>query len=73
MLEIALYGMFGALVAASVLVVAGNPIWQAMAIVFGAVVLLIVLAVAVARGTRRGAEPTVASSTGSRHGRRRQR
>jgi hypothetical protein len=74
MVEIALYGLLGALVAAGVLVVGGQPLWQAIAIVAGAVVLLVVLAVVSARSTTPRVEPwVVMSSTGSRHGRRRRR
>jgi hypothetical protein len=74
MAEIALYGLLGALVAAGVLVVGGQPLWQAIAIVAGAVVLLVVLAVVSARSTTPRVEPwVVTSSTGSRHGRRRRR
>jgi hypothetical protein len=74
MVEIALYGLLGALVAAGVLVVGGQPLWQAIAIVAGAVVLLVVLAVVSARSTTPRVEPwVVTSSTGSRHGRRRRR
>jgi VIT1/CCC1 family predicted Fe2+/Mn2+ transporter len=72
-LEIALYGLFGALVAAGVLIVAGNPIWQAIVIVVGTIALLAVLAIVSARSTGQRAEPSVASSTGTRHGRRRRR
>jgi hypothetical protein len=72
-LEIALYGLFGALVAAGVLIVAGNPIWQAIAIVVGAIALLVVLAVVSARSTGQRADASAASSTGTRHGRRRRR
>jgi hypothetical protein len=72
--EIVLYGLLGALVAAGVLVVGGQPLWQAVAIVAGTVVLLVVLAVVSARNTTPRGEPwVVTSSTGSRHGRRRRR
>jgi hypothetical protein len=71
--EVALYSVFGALVAAGVLIVAGNPIWQAVAVVAGAIALLVVLAVVSARSTGQRAEASAASSTGSRHGRRRRR
>jgi hypothetical protein len=74
MVEIALYGLLGALVAAGVLVVGGQPLWQAIAIVIGTVALMIVLAVVSARSTTPRGEPrVVTSSTGSRHGRRRRR
>ena len=57
-LEVALYGVLGAVVAAGVLVVAGQPIWQPIVIVAAALVLLGVV---------------LRSSTGSQHGRRRRR
>jgi hypothetical protein len=58
LLEIALYGVLGAAVAAAVLVVGGQPTWQPVAVVTAALVLLGL---------------AIFSSTPSRHGRRRRR
>jgi membrane protein implicated in regulation of membrane protease activity len=55
-LELALYGVLGAVVAASVLLIGGQPVWQAITVVAIAVALLAV--------ALRAAKP-------SRHGRRR--
>jgi len=57
-LEVALYGVLGAVVAAGVLLVGGQPIWQPIVVVAGALGLLAVV---------------LRSSTASRHGRRRRR
>jgi Flp pilus assembly protein TadB len=57
-LEVALYGVLASLVAAGVLLVGGQPMWQAIMIVAVAVVLLVLV---------------MRLSTGSRHGRRRRR
>jgi Flp pilus assembly protein TadB len=57
-LEVALYGVLAAVVAAGVLLVGGQPMWQPIVIVAVALALLAV---------------AVRSSTGSHHGRRRRR
>lgn len=71
--QVGVYGLFAAIVAAGVLLAAGNPIWQAVAVLAGAVALLVVLVIVAVRGTPHQAEPPVGPSTGSRHGRRRRR
>jgi membrane protein implicated in regulation of membrane protease activity len=55
-LELALYGVLGAVVAAGVLLLGGQPMWQAITVVTIAVALLAV---------------ALRASTPSRHGRRR--
>jgi membrane protein implicated in regulation of membrane protease activity len=55
-LELALYGVLGAVVAAGVLLLGGQPVWQAITVVAIAVALLAV---------------ALRASTPSRHGRRR--
>jgi membrane protein implicated in regulation of membrane protease activity len=55
-LELALYGVLGAVVAAGVLLVGGQPVWQAITVVAIAVALLVV---------------ALRASTPSRRGRRR--
>jgi hypothetical protein len=72
LVELAGYGVLGALIAAGVLLVGGQPAWQAITIVAGAIGLLVV-AIAWSRDARRRATPSVASSTATRHGRRRHR
>jgi membrane protein implicated in regulation of membrane protease activity len=57
-LELALYGVLGAVVAAAVLLVGGQPVWQAITVVAIAVALLAV---------------ALRAATPSRHGRRRRR
>jgi membrane protein DedA with SNARE-associated domain len=72
LVEVAGYGVLGALIAAGVFLVGDQPAWQAIMIVAGAVVLLVV-AIVWSRDARRRATPSVASSTGTRRGRGRHR
>lgn len=59
MVEVGAYGLLAALIAGGVLLAADRPLWQAVAIVLGTLVLLAILA--------------VLTSTRARHGRRRLR
>jgi Flp pilus assembly protein TadB len=77
--EIAVYGLFAAVVAGAVLVVGGQPRSYAVAVVVGAVLIVTVLALVSARTSRttvaphRPDEPSRPVSTASRRGRRRRR
>jgi membrane protein implicated in regulation of membrane protease activity len=78
--EIAVYGLFAAVVAGAVLVVGGQPRSYAVAVVVGAVLVVAVLALVSARTSRtttaaanRPDEPSRPVSTASRRGRRRRR
>jgi hypothetical protein len=79
--EIAVYGLFAAVVAGAVLVIGGHPRSYAVAVVIGAVLIVNVLALVSARTSRttttaaanRPDEPSRPPSTTSRRGRRRRR
>lgn len=77
--EIAVYGLFAAVVAGAVLVIGGHPRSYAVAVVVGALLIVAVLALVSSRTSRTTAapyrpdEPNRPVSTASRRGRRRRR
>jgi heme A synthase len=78
--EIAVYGLFAAIVAGTVLVVGGHPRSYAVAVVVGALLVVAVLALVSSRTARtttaapnRPDEPNRPVSTAPRRGRRRRR
>jgi Flp pilus assembly protein TadB len=77
--EIAVYGLFAAVVAGAVLILGGHPRSYAVAVVVGALLVVAVLAFVSSRTSRTTAapyrpdEPSRAVSTAPRRGRRRRR